>query len=234
MPVKALTCSTGREGHETPLGTFHTSGKSVWCYMVDGTYSQYAYRINGGIMFHAVPCIGKNKDGMETAEFNKLGTHASLGCVRLSVSDAKWIYENCPSGTTVVIYDDSSSPGPLGKPGTITIPDGHPLGGWDPTDPDSSNPWHTYTVAINSADVITLPVGSSQADLLSYINATDSLGNNLNSKMTIDGTYDLNTPGTYSINVVLNWLPTASKTISIVISAPVETTTQAPTEEPTT
>jgi len=33
---------------------------------------------------------------------------------------------------------------------------------------------------------------------------------------------------------VLNWLPTASKTISIVVSAPAETTTQAPSEVPNT
>lgn len=232
VPVIAFACSTGRSGHETPLGTFRTSGKSLWCYMVDGTWSQYAYRINGGIMFHAVPCFGKSKDSMETEEFNKLGTHASLGCVRLNVIDAKWIYENCPSGTTVIIYDDATSPGPLGKPGTITIPAGHPLGGWDPTDPDSLSPWHSYTVAINSTDIITLPVGSTPEVLLSKTSVIDSLGNDLTSKLTIEGTYDLNTPGTYSINLVLNWLPSASKTISLIVNSP-EVTTESPTQ-PTT
>ncbi|MFR5209625.1 MAG: L,D-transpeptidase family protein [Clostridia bacterium] len=28
--------------------------------------------------------------------FNKLGEQASQGCVRLAVSDAKWVYDNCP------------------------------------------------------------------------------------------------------------------------------------------
>ena len=33
-----------------------------------------------------------------------LGQKASHGCIRLRVEDAKWIYQNCESGTVVVIY----------------------------------------------------------------------------------------------------------------------------------
>ena len=33
-----------------------------------------------------------------------LGSKASHGCVRLQVEDAQWIYENCDSGTVVVVY----------------------------------------------------------------------------------------------------------------------------------
>lgn len=234
VPVKALACSTGREGHATPLGTFSTSGKSLWCYMVDGTYSQYAYRIHNGIMFHSVPCFTKNYDALEFIEFNKLGSAASLGCVRLNVIDAKWIYENCPSGTTVIIYDDYSSPGPLGKPDTIIIPDGHPLASWDPTDPNQSNPWHTYNVYIESADSITLPVGSSTNDLLNQIKVYDTLFNDLKSKTSIEGTIDLNTPNTYNVTIKLNWLPTISKSINIVVQSPEETSTSPSDSEPTT
>ena len=67
-----------------------------------------------------------------------------MGCVRLTVKDAKWIYENCPIGTQVEFYS-SSNPGPLGKPTTRKI-SGAPANvrGWDPTDPDSRNPWPKY------------------------------------------------------------------------------------------
>lgn len=230
VPVKAFACSTAREGHETPLGTFRTSGKSLWCLMVDGTYSQYAYRIYGGIMFHSVPCFTKNYDALETAEYNKLGSHASLGCVRLSVIDAKWIYDNCPSGTTVVIYEDFSSPGPLGKPGTIQIPDGHPLGGWDPTDPNPSNPWQNYSVFINCDDTINLSTGSNETLLRTYIHAGDSLGTNLDQKVVIEGSYDLNTQGTYTVTLRLNWYPSVTKTITINVNTNQETTGETTTE----
>jgi hypothetical protein len=50
----------------------------------------------------------------------------------MTVADAKWIYDNCPVGTKVIIYDDTTSPGPLGKPTAPTIPAGQ---NYDPTDP---------------------------------------------------------------------------------------------------
>ena len=34
----------------------------------------------------------------------RLGINASHGCVRLALSNAKWIYDNIPRGTKVVIY----------------------------------------------------------------------------------------------------------------------------------
>lgn len=56
--------------------------------------------------------------------------------------DVKWIYDNCPLGTPVIIYNDADDPGPMGKPGTIyTDPADTEKRGWDPTDPDPANPW---------------------------------------------------------------------------------------------
>ena len=65
-----------------------------------------------------------------------------MGSLRLAMVDVKWIYDNCPPGTPVLIYDLAEDPGPMGKPGTIRI-DGADaaLRGWDPTDPDPANPW---------------------------------------------------------------------------------------------
>lgn len=68
------------------------------------------------------------------------GTSASMGCIRLTVEDAKWIYDNCKSGTTVGFYS-SEDPGPLGKPETKIISDNEECRNWDPTDPADNNPW---------------------------------------------------------------------------------------------
>ena len=38
--------------------------------------------------------------------YNMLGQRASHGCIRLLVSDAKWIYDNVGKGTVVTIRDD--------------------------------------------------------------------------------------------------------------------------------
>lgn len=140
VPVKAMVCSVGLDD-ETPLGVFQTSDKYTWHALYGDVYGQYAYRIHNAIMFHSVPYYTTNKNDLESEEYNKLGEPASLGCVRLAVIDAKWLVENCPAGTTVEIYD-SSDPGPLGRPEPIRIDLDSPNAGWDPTDPDPSNPWN--------------------------------------------------------------------------------------------
>ena len=42
--------------------------------------------------------------------FEQLGTPASHGCVRLLVSDAKWIYDNCAEGTIITVYEGEYDP----------------------------------------------------------------------------------------------------------------------------
>ena len=86
----------------------------------------------------------KNKSTLYWDKYNKLGQQASMGCVRLTVEDAKWIYDNCPSGTAVEVYD-SEDPGPLGKPETLKLDKDNINKGWDPTDPDERNPWHQWS-----------------------------------------------------------------------------------------
>lgn len=139
-PIKAMVCSIGLNG-ETPKGTFKTSDKYKWRLLFGDVYGQYATRITGHILFHSVPYTQKSKDTLEYDEYNKLGKAASAGCIRLSVKDAKWIYDNCPKGTTVVIYD-SSDEEPLEKPTPIKIDTSDNRRGWDPTDPDPKNPWN--------------------------------------------------------------------------------------------
>lgn len=142
-PVKAMVCSCGRAGHATPQGTFRTSRYYDWRLMVDNTYGRYAVSFTNKILFHSVPYLEVSPDSLEWEEYNKLGENASLGCVRLSVEDAKWIYDNCKVGTTVIVYSDSEEVLQLGKPESITIPEDFLHRGWDPTDYDINNPWFT-------------------------------------------------------------------------------------------
>ena len=138
-PYMAMVCSGGAD---TPLGFFATPVNYDWRLLAGPSYGQYATRIWDSYLFHTVPYYSQHKDDIEYDQFNQLGTQASLGCIRLLVCDVKWIYDNCPIGTRVVIYDNADDPGPMGKPGTIyTDPADESKRGWDPTDPDSANPW---------------------------------------------------------------------------------------------
>lgn len=138
-PYMAMVCSAGSD---TPTGIFTTPVQYPWRLLSGDVYGQYSTRIWDSYLFHSVPYYTQHKDDLEYDEFNKLGTPASLGCVRLAVADVKWIYDECKLGTTVVIYDNADDPGPLGKPDTISIdPSDEARRGWDPTDPDTSNPY---------------------------------------------------------------------------------------------
>ena len=139
VPFMAMVCSGGSD---TPTGHFNTPVQYHWRLLAGPCYGQYATRIWDAYLFHSVPYYTQHKDDVEYDQFNQLGTSASLGCIRLAVVDVKWIYDNCPLGTPVIIYDDAERPGPMGKPGTIyTDPADETRRGWDPTDPDPVNPW---------------------------------------------------------------------------------------------
>lgn len=138
-PYKAMVCSTGVA---TPTsGVYKMSDRGEWGMMVGNVWAQYYVRICGSILFHSVPYTIKDNGCLEYWEYDKLGTTASAGCVRLTVQDAKWIYDNCIPGTEVEFYADSN-PGPLGKPTAQKISDeDEDIRGWDPTDSNIKNPW---------------------------------------------------------------------------------------------
>ncbi len=103
--VRTMKCSTGRKSSPTPKGTFTETGPGArWHYFKKfDCWAQYAYYIEGDIMFHSV--LYNQKGGKVTqSSVNHLGSRASHGCVRLSVDDAKWIWNNCPSNTRVEVY----------------------------------------------------------------------------------------------------------------------------------
>lgn len=139
VPFKAMVCSTGTA---TPTsGKYSIKGKWRWLGLQGGVYGQYSTQIVGNILFHSVPYLEKgNLSSLEYWEYDKLGTSCSAGCIRLTVRDAKWIYDNIPKGTIVEFYSDSN-PGPLGKPSAQKISGNEANRGWDPTDPAEGNPW---------------------------------------------------------------------------------------------
>lgn len=207
VPVRSFVCSTGKEEGDTPLGTFKTSNYYDWRLMVDGSYGQYAVRFNGPILFHSVPYFSKDNANLETDQFNLLGQPASLGCVRLAALDAKWIYDNCGKGTTVIVYDDAENPGPLGKPEQMKLPVENPFSVWDPTDPNETNPWNLirpslYLKRDMGDNVLYIPVGATDQQVYEAIGVKtfDAVELPIGSyRIYINGNYDLNTFGAYRV-----------------------------------
>ena len=195
IPVKAMACSVG-VNNATPTGTFPLSTKYRWHALMGSVYGQYCSRITGGVLFHSVFYSTTNPSTLAYNSYNRLGTTASHGCVRLNVADAKWIYDNCPSGTLVNIYD-SNNPGPLGKPTPVKIDVNSKYRGWDPTDPNENNPWRKMAPKITGTRKITVERLAKAPNMKKGVTATDYKGKTF--KVTMSGKINMKKAGKYRI-----------------------------------
>jgi hypothetical protein len=96
---KQLICSTGKNISPTLRGFFTINGRGDWFYsdrLENG--AKYWVRYKDSYLFHSV-AMDKNKNIID----DTLGEKSSHGCVRLSVEDAKWFYENIRDGSKVFI-----------------------------------------------------------------------------------------------------------------------------------
>ncbi len=147
---KTFYCSTGAV---TPTGTYYTSDKYPWRMLFGNVYGQYATRIHSNILFHSAPYAHTDKSSLKYDEYNKLGQKASSGCIRLAVKDAKWIYDHCDNGTKVYLYKSNEPVENLPKQPLRIDENDLEKRGWDPTDPDLSNPWKKVVQWINDTPV---------------------------------------------------------------------------------
>ena len=98
---RSFDCSTGTNTSPTTRGVFTVSDRGKWFFSERlNSGAKFWLRFNGNYLFHSVPM---DKDKKIIPGEDVLGQKRSSGCIRLSVEDAKWLYENVPSGTAVVI-----------------------------------------------------------------------------------------------------------------------------------
>lgn len=243
VPYKAMICSTGISTPKS--GTYQITYKYRWLRLFGNVYGQYSTRIVKNILFHSVPYFKQRADTLEYEEYDKLGTKASAGCIRLTVEDSKWIYDNIPSGTYVEFYSDPNNPGPLGKPKAQKISDNEECRNWDPTDPDKNNPWNggngipsvTYTSTEKSNSSNKKPNNNS-TNTNTNTNTTNStkdntITSNKNNTITTNSTVNSNKIDNNKVNE--NKKPNQSNTVKNEISTnTTNTNTNTSTQKPET
>lgn len=101
--VKEFICSTGKDETPTPSGRFLVGSKGPVFYPSDSSACYFWTRINNNYLFHSA--IYDSDGYLIQSEYDKLGSKASHGCIRLPKDDAKWIQDNVPNGTLVTISD---------------------------------------------------------------------------------------------------------------------------------
>lgn len=98
-----FSCAVGKPETPTPTGVFTIQNKRgmidsviTWEYFMN----DFAYDSDGVAWgFHSVLC---NPGTYEVVD-GRTGCQISNGCIRLSMEDAQWFYDNCGVGSTVVI-----------------------------------------------------------------------------------------------------------------------------------
>lgn len=92
-------CTVGKASTPTVQGVFYVNGRKP--YFGTSTYrAKYATRIIKGYYYHSVLY---DQSGTKIID-GRLGMALSHGCIRLKTSNAKWIYENIPDKTKIIIH----------------------------------------------------------------------------------------------------------------------------------
>lgn len=110
---RAFLCSTGTKSNPTPLGTYTLSGKRSahakfpnW----GGGEARWWVDLDGTNAFHSVLYGASSDDStLKVSSLNNLGKRASHGCIRLTVADAKWMYDHVEEGIQVWVHEDAAA-----------------------------------------------------------------------------------------------------------------------------
>jgi len=96
--VHSYLCTIGKKSTPTPKGTYTIGIKGLYFGVNKGYKCWYYTQFKGNYLFHS---IIYNLDG--SIRDGRLGMALSDGCIRLTKENAKWIWDNIPKGTKVVI-----------------------------------------------------------------------------------------------------------------------------------
>lgn len=92
--LHSFLCASGKNITPTVRGTFEVNGRGTRFGSSVGAKNWV--RFYGNYLMHSVT-IDSQGNILDTT----LGKRASHGCVRMSMEDSKWVYDNIPDGTTV-------------------------------------------------------------------------------------------------------------------------------------
>jgi len=95
--VKSMACSTGKASTPTVKGNFTVGSKGSYFISSGGARCKYYTQISGNYLFHSVLYDRKGNYIID----NTLGVPVSHGCVRLALSNAKFIYDNISTRTLI-------------------------------------------------------------------------------------------------------------------------------------
>ncbi|MGM9521785.1 MAG: L,D-transpeptidase family protein [Oscillospiraceae bacterium] len=100
--IHTFLCGTGAPGHGTPEGVYTIFSRSSrgWITSTYCVRPVVNFKTGSGYAFHS-RLYDPSHEYLTDAS---IGFPVSHGCVRMYDEDVQWIYDNVPTGTTVVVY----------------------------------------------------------------------------------------------------------------------------------
>lgn len=95
---KSYLCTIGKPSTPTPTGEFKVGVKGLYFGVNKGYKVWYYTSFKGNYLFHSIiyNLNGSVRDG-------RLGMKLSDGCIRLAKVNAKWLWDNVPANSKVII-----------------------------------------------------------------------------------------------------------------------------------
>lgn len=96
--INSFSCSSGKSSTPTIKGHFTLGTRGSSFTTDNGLVCKWYTQISGNYLFHSI-LYDKNGNVVDS----RLGENISHGCIRLATSNAKYLYDNIPSGTAIWI-----------------------------------------------------------------------------------------------------------------------------------
>ncbi len=229
--IYSMPAAVSTEIAEVKDGILSTGDTRVsWRKTDTGRYYRYYTDFGNGFTFHTAGYSEiYNRNSLITTDYNMIGKIAEIDGIMLAAADAKWIYENCSSDSTISVINEDTGKQALEY---FKIPDNIT---WDPTDISSNSPWcPTEIGSIQFPEVIEIEENHGSSELIRYLKAYDIYGKDISEYIRIQDSYDISVQGTYNIYVQIADIKGNVKKAEIsVVVVPAETETQSGTETET-
>lgn len=103
IPVKAFKVALGPK--VAPAKTA-ISEKSLWRKITDIYYVRYSSRLDNAEYLSSATYYSQSDYNLNPGSYNVIGNNVTEGSILMTCANAKWIYENCGTKTTVEIVED--------------------------------------------------------------------------------------------------------------------------------
>ena len=195
--VRVVACAVGSD---LKTGKYKTSTTYSWL-NINGGWHQYNTQIGKKAWIQSAAYRESQPYSLSKKSYREIGQQKTAGsCIMLYAKDAQWIVSKCKEGTVIHIDKGKKSDKlPLQIEGTVA-----PLKdcGWDPTDPNSSNPYKKAKNAkiVKGLDVVHVEKGH-EPEYLGNLLAKNKSGKNITGKLSYQP-IDTNVLGTYKVKFV--------------------------------